>query len=240
MFCPFTPNSSLRKRLQEAEELISNTNVCRIKMVERSGPTIGDLLIRKTPWLKDHCGRKNCAPCDTKPGKCKSPNISYRITCQTCKVIGVKATYIGESSRTFFDRAKDHTNALKAKNSKYGIVKHWMECHPLMEEPPKFSFNLIKSHKSAMDRQIFEALAIEAEDCQISMNNKAEFGRNFIPRMINNPDTSPWEEGPKSNQSHSQKSKRDASGFVIPSDSNGNVRVEQRFHSETHKELFSQ
>ena len=178
MFCPFTPNSTLRKKLQEAEELVSTTNVCRVKVVEKSGPTIGDLLIRKTPWLNDHCWRINYAPCHTKPGNCKSPNVTYKIECQECKANEVKATYIGESSRTFFDRAKDHIDALRTKNTSYGIVKHWMECHSQMEEPPNFSFHLMRRHRSAMDRQIFEAFAIEKEVNDITMNNKAEFGHN--------------------------------------------------------------
>ena len=48
--CPFTHNSALRKKLQDAEEIINiNTNVVREKVVERSGPTIGNFLIRKPP-----------------------------------------------------------------------------------------------------------------------------------------------------------------------------------------------
>ena len=102
-----------------------------------------------------------------------------------------------------------------------------MECHPLMKEPPNLSFHLIRSHKSATDRQTFEALAIDAEVSHISFKNKTEFGKNFIPRMINNPDTPACEEGPKASQRPSQKTKKGSSGYMIPSDS-------------TQRELFSQ
>ena len=57
-----------------------------------------------------------------------------------------------------------------------------MEIHPEMEEHPKFSFNQIGRHKSALERQIWEAIYIEKENPQITMISKAEFGRNFIPR----------------------------------------------------------
>ena len=159
------PNSALRKQLQEAEDNLNGTKkTCRVKITERAGPTIGALLYNKIPWQKEHCGRPNCAPCGTKTGKCKTPSITYRTTCETCKANGTKATYIGESSRTWYDRAKDHVLALKNKNGSYGIVKHWMEIHPEMEEHPKFSFNQIGRHKSTLERQIWEAIYIEREN----------------------------------------------------------------------------
>ena len=86
------------------------------------------------------------------------------------------------------DRAKDHVLALKNKNGSYGIVKHWMEIHPEMEEHPKFSFNQIGRHKFALERKIWGAIYIEKENPQISMNSKAEFGRNFIPKLIVDPE----------------------------------------------------
>ena len=57
-----------------------------------------------------------------------------------------------------------------------------------MEEHQKFSFNQIGRHKSALKGQIWEAIYIEKENPQISMNSKAEFGRNFIPKLIVDPE----------------------------------------------------
>ena len=103
-----------------------------------------------------------------------------------------------------------------------------------MEDPPKFSFHLMRRHRSAMDRQIFEALAIEKEVNDITMNNKAEFGRNFIPRMILDPDTSAWETQ-KSTQESSQKHKRDANGFMGPKCKSDDVgQSKPNTHSEIH------
>ena len=125
LFCPYTPNSILRKRLQEAEDTLNGSRAtCRVKVVERAGPTVGSLLNNKTPWTENHCQRENCAPCQTKPGKCKTPGITYRIICENCKENGIRATYVGETSRTFFDRALDHQNAVGNKDSNYGVVKH--------------------------------------------------------------------------------------------------------------------
>ena len=120
MFCAFTPFSELRSRLQIEEDRINGQRAtCRVKVIERSGPKIGDLLNNKTPWMKNHCGRAECAPCKTKPGYCKIPSITYRIECQKCEEDGVRSVYIGESCRTYFDRASDHTKALKNQDSSY-------------------------------------------------------------------------------------------------------------------------
>ena len=90
---------------------------CRVKITERAGPTIGALLYNKIPWQNEHCERPNCAPCQTKTGKCKTPGITYRILCETCKEKGVKTTYVGESSRTWYDRSRNHMLANKNKNT---------------------------------------------------------------------------------------------------------------------------
>ena len=86
LFCPYTPNSALKKKLQEAEDSVNGTRkTCKVKVTERAGPTIGALLYNKIPWQNNHCGRQSCAPCETKPGRCKTPGITYRIICETCK-----------------------------------------------------------------------------------------------------------------------------------------------------------
>ena len=141
MFCPFTPFSKLKRELQTIEDKINGPRaVCRVKVIERAGPTIGTLLTNKTPWSKDPCGRTDCHPCRTKPGGCKTPNITYRLECENCKESGVKSHYIGESSRTFFDRAKEHITALRNSNKTYAVVKHWQECHSESKSPPQILF----------------------------------------------------------------------------------------------------
>ena len=136
MFCPYTPFSELRKNPQKEEDRINGQRaVCRVLIVERAGPKMSDILNNKTPWNKEHCGRPDCEPCKTKTGKCKVPNITYKIQCETCAQNGVKALYIGESNRTYYDRAKDHVAGLKNKDSSYGIVRHWQNTHQELDAP---------------------------------------------------------------------------------------------------------
>ena len=186
LFCPYTPFSRLKRKLQATEDQINGSRaVCRVKVVERAGPTIGSLLYNKTPWTKDPCGRSDCKPCQAKPGGCKSPNVTYRIKCQECQKSGKKSHYIGESHRTLYDRAKEHNTALRNQNTTYSIVKHWKEHHQEMANPPEFSYHLVGKHHSAMERQIKEGLLIESESnqCDLLMNGKGEWGINVVPRL---------------------------------------------------------
>ena len=145
MFCPFTPGSQLKKELTKAEEfLVRNQKVGRIRFVERAGPKLKHILTNKAPWRKEWCGRPDCSPCSTSPGSCRAVNVVYEIRCQTCASIGQQAVYFGESSRSWWDRARDHTQALKAKNKDYAIVKHWDIKHGDMDDPPQLQFQAQK------------------------------------------------------------------------------------------------
>ena len=132
LFVPHTPGGALKKRLQAIEDagLVSKVSGV-VRVVERGGDTLYSQLGNPAPWTKEHCGREICPPCDSKPGSCKRLNVTYRITCTDCKENGKRRHYIGETHRSFWDRAMDHYDALNEKNESYGVVKHWMEEHPV-------------------------------------------------------------------------------------------------------------
>ena len=71
--------------------------------------------------------------------------------------------------------------ALKNGNQDYAIVKHQLNDHP--DEEPNFKFLAVKSFKSAMQRQIYEAIMIEEAPNSSLMNGKAEWGQNRVPRV---------------------------------------------------------
>ena len=139
------------------------------------------ILYHKQLWSKELCGRNNCLPWLTKPGSCRRSGVTYRVTCLTCKDNQVKTTYIGESHRSLFDRSSEHEAALRSKNQTYAVVKHWEEVHPQMRTPPKYNYQVIKSHKSAFERQVWEAVLINHEEADMVMNGKGEWGMNLVP-----------------------------------------------------------
>ena len=66
MFVPFTTGSKLAKEIREAEEKLGSMTGYRLKVVERSGDKLEDLLTRSNPCQGMDCGRKMCLLCQTK------------------------------------------------------------------------------------------------------------------------------------------------------------------------------
>ena len=69
MFVPHTPGSELAKKLRENEEDLVKITGTKVKIIERTGTKIQDLLTRSNPWKGSDCERQNCLLCFT---KCKT------------------------------------------------------------------------------------------------------------------------------------------------------------------------
>ena len=100
--------------------------------------------------------------------------------CQTCQDMGKKTVYIGESHRTWGDRAGDHAKALKDMDQAYATVTNHLEHHRDQKEP-RFLLKLDKSHTFSFQRQVKEALLIQEETCDILLNKRGEWGKNSLP-----------------------------------------------------------
>ena len=50
-------------------------------------------------------------------------------------------------------------------------------------QTPKFSFKMLATHRSSLQRQLMEAISIAETVCDIKMNKKGEWGINMIPTM---------------------------------------------------------
>jgi hypothetical protein len=92
MFVPFTKHSELANRLRDNEEKMKSMSGYRMKIVERGGSKLVDLLHKANPWAGESCHRDRCLLCNTKKeeGKsnsqdCKKRNCVYETTCLTCK-----------------------------------------------------------------------------------------------------------------------------------------------------------
>ena len=180
----YTPNSALKKTLTDLEDKLSGKrDSTRVRIVERAGPTVFDLIGNRSPWKKEVCGRPACTPCSGKAGSCRKLNLVYSITCKDCMSKGIKAQYIGESHRTWWDRSSEHINALKTKNEKNALVKHWLEYHGDQQSPPDFQSGVITTCRSALERQIKEAIHIQTSKLDILLNSKGEWGLNMIPQL---------------------------------------------------------
>ena len=90
LFVPHTTGSNLAKEIRKKEDILKDVTGNKVKVVERAGMKIQDLLV-KDPWKGKDCGRENCLLCTTKmitgKGKrkdCTKRNLVYEIKCMTC------------------------------------------------------------------------------------------------------------------------------------------------------------
>ena len=91
---PATPNSELARRMRKKCE---KKNV-RIKIQEKGGTALGNLLQKSNPTASGNCSKSDCYM-DAQPevGKmCHKSNVMYQWTCRICG-----ENYVGETSRNF-------------------------------------------------------------------------------------------------------------------------------------------
>ena len=186
LFVPHTPGGELAALIQEEDDRFrKGTRLKRMKVVERGGTTIKDILSRKNPWAKDGCQRSDCLPCKWERGKggnCQQENIVYRITCLECERRQVKAEYTGETSRTAYLRGREHVEGLRNNNPKNALWKHCSQDHGGKEAD--FKMKILRSHKTPLTRQVHEGVEINSSKADIIMNSKGEWNGSRIPRVV--------------------------------------------------------
>ena len=119
-------------------------------------------------------------------GSCKTKSITYTSTCTVCTGLGRTTQYIGESGRSIFERSREHLRQAKTKNTKSHIREHLEAQHPgVTPEPWVFRFSITGSYRSALDRQLSEAIQISraSGNNETILNSKLEFNRCLIPTL---------------------------------------------------------
>ena len=139
IYVPYTPDSRLKRQIQKLEDAFQRgKSVGRMRVVERLGATLGELLCNPTPWTNSHCGRTGGLTCKAKEGSCKAVGATYEWRCNQCTRDGKTVVYCGETARALWDRTEEHLNALKRRQESSFLWKHWANHHST-EETPDFS-----------------------------------------------------------------------------------------------------
>ena len=81
--------------------------------------------------------------------------------------------YIGESSRTLYERVGEHRAALRRWDESSFMFKHWALKHPNLDTPPEFKFKVLRKHDGPLGRLVHEAVEISNS---ATMNSKSEWG----------------------------------------------------------------
>ena len=108
----------------------------------------------------------------------------YRTECRTCKSSGREAQYIGESARTAFERGREHERDARGGKEISHIHNHLQEEHGEEEREEGehgFSMKVVRGHRTALARQIHEAVLIA--NSKNLLNSKSEYNRCIIPRI---------------------------------------------------------
>ena len=177
LFVDQTPGGKLAKLMREHEKLMCRITGFRVKVVERNGTNMKQLLHNPNPWAEGICERKNCYPCETGDTKCCfTRNIVYSHRCTDCSKV-----YIGESSRSSNERGGEHRADFNKEKSDSHQFKHVQTDHA-GQEPPSFEFRVVAKFNSALTRQISEAVMIRRREGKI-LNSKGVFNRCRLPRL---------------------------------------------------------
>ena len=124
-------------------------------------------------------------------GDCRRRNVVYKTECRECKEEQGEASkvkekrdtlYIGETSRTAYERGKEHQRDAQSKSEKSHVHNHREEIHQ-GEEGKGFSMKVLRGHRSALARQIHEAVLIANSQSENLLNSKTEYNRCIIPRL---------------------------------------------------------
>ena len=214
MTVPHTHNSELAKRYREAEYKMEDLSGSWLKMVEKTGIKIQDLLTCSNPWSGQDCLRLRCWPCRSKEmtGKGKSQECSrrslcYETWCLKCEAVEKEKIenddslsenekknrigkiklhkYIGETARSVFERGFEHENDLENLRKDSHMLKHVLDMHEEDNEKIEFGIRVIKFTRSSFERQILESCLIqEQRKYHHILNSKAEYNRCAVPRLM--------------------------------------------------------
>ena len=159
LFIEQTPGGVYASRMREKEEILAGITGYRIKIIEKSGTTLKSLLVKSNPWAGGKCGRSKCLPCDSgvQESKCSKRNVLYESTCRECLAMGEDFTYVGESSRSAYERAINHIDAYRDKHTDSHMYNHSLDKHNGRMDV-KWNFVVIKTFQKALTRQISEAV----------------------------------------------------------------------------------
>ena len=213
MFVPHTPGSTLAKLLRENEEKIAKLTKNKLKIVERAGKKLQDIITKSNPWRGQDCQRENCLICITKTRTekgqgqdCTRRSLIYETRCLTCEELEIEKIekmeideeekisrknkiqlykYIGETSRSGFERGWEHLSDFAQLKSTSHMLKHTVGVHEGQDlSTVKFGMRIIHHCKSSFERQIKESVLIQAErqDHHL-LNSRSEYNRCSLPRL---------------------------------------------------------
>ena len=184
MFVPSSKGSRLLKGVKAVEEKISESSNWKVKIIEQPGTPLLLCLSHKFPMEEGCCRGEMCPLCENDGLKCAPKGIVYSAICVKCNSNDQcdrrDFTYVGETSRPWRDRIKEHTENADNWKPKSFIIDHWMSQHPTDTVRPEFKFKILSAYPEALRRQLSEGLYILERG---GLNRRNEFNQNNLCRL---------------------------------------------------------
>ena len=100
--------------------------------------------------------------------------MNYILECITCRKEGVRRAYLGETSRSSYQRGREHIKKILKGMATHPMIIHSLEEHGGEAQP--VLMRTLSSHLTTMDRQVQESLNIlqEARKQGQCLNLKSE------------------------------------------------------------------
>ena len=173
IFLKYSKGDKLASRLRELARRIAPIIGFGIKVVERAGRSLGSQFPLTSLWDGAACGRQECITCthgeeDIPP--CTQKSVVYENVCGLCNIGAKEAKelkevrsevptiYVGETSRSIKERSEEHWSSYKSGSEKSHMMKHQTMEHG--GEPSQFVMRVVSFHRTALSRQIAEAVRI--------------------------------------------------------------------------------
>ena len=156
------------------------------KIVESGGRTVMHTVQSSNPTGSPGCHNTDCLACKAGPGaggNCLKSNVQYELNCKLCPLED-RCTYIGETSRNLYTRAKEHTGKYNSKTQCHAsfIKKHQEERHHGV--PANFKGKVTSMFRDCLSRQVSEGVNIRRCDKNV-LNSKSEWHQPALWRVQN-------------------------------------------------------
>ena len=197
LFVEYTTGGGLARKLRNVVERLKNIIGARIKIVERTGTPLARQISLTTLWDGMPCWRENCTTCKQEGEliyPCFRRNVVYENICLLCnpEASGKQgrmrerdnnnSIYVGESSRSLYERGQEHWDTFQRGEKDSQILKHHMLTHKGIGEP-SFHLRPVKFHTTPLGRQVHEAVRIQRRGGELVLNSKGEYNRCEIARL---------------------------------------------------------
>ena len=180
------------KDVQRREAELNKNEKERVKIVEKGGLKMKNMLCAKNPFKKEKCDKKTCPLCsksqfvDVNEGDvkvtCNTNNVGYRWVCITCQENNTVTVYEGETGRSARLRGAEHLKQLENKSEQSVLFKHKMTAHK--DENVQFKMEITGTFKDALSRQANEGVWISSRPAHELLNSKSEFNHPPTARII--------------------------------------------------------